>query len=172
MPLLGPPPPPPRVAIADDDRNRFCCRHRLLVQSGLTILVTRLVHFAWSHPRYRGPRGRQGDSCRAVGNRPGLGSANGLRGIYGPPATALSPRPDTSGGHQEGGRRLQPPGQCRLLSREIIMTSTAIAINTAMAAQQMWRGSRETGAEAWQVVSVRAVLPLTTYHSTTHQTYE
>jgi hypothetical protein len=40
MPLSAPPLPPPRVALADDDRNRFWLRHGLLVQSGLTILVS------------------------------------------------------------------------------------------------------------------------------------
>jgi hypothetical protein len=40
MPLSAPPLPPLGVALADDDRNRFWFRHWLLVQCGLTILVT------------------------------------------------------------------------------------------------------------------------------------
>jgi hypothetical protein len=40
MPLLAPPEPPLRVALADDRRDRFWFRHRLLVWTIGTILAT------------------------------------------------------------------------------------------------------------------------------------
>jgi hypothetical protein len=40
MSLLAPPQPPLRVAVADDPRHRFWFRHRLLVWTVVTILVT------------------------------------------------------------------------------------------------------------------------------------
>jgi hypothetical protein len=40
MPTIAPPAPPVRVALADDDRKRFGFRHRVLLWTVLTILVT------------------------------------------------------------------------------------------------------------------------------------
>jgi hypothetical protein len=110
MPLLAPPLPPLRVAIADDDRNRFWFHHWLLVQSGLTILVTVWFISLGPIPGILALVVAKEILVALLAAGLGFGPATRLRRIYGAPATTTSPRPETSGSDQEGGGRLQPRG--------------------------------------------------------------